>query len=419
MPPQNNENDQPNNLKQPIPVINIPDYQPNYATKMNSPRKEEAIIIEAQENLNLLDYATTVSQLTNQQIKFIGKLSRNRIRMFLSSEQAAINFTTKHPAIEIKGYRLKTRPYINSAKKLYISGACPSIPNEYLTQCLETMDIQVIAPMQHIKAFNTDDDHLINTHLDKRFILFKPNHEKTIPNSVIILYDDIEHMVYLEIENNLCRKCKLSGHSAAKCPNIITTTDLQNRLQIAASEGNPRETIKNTANGNLLNNLTKENITSHETINTTPLMETEEQTTSEQNDISQKYRDPASYVTICYEDPPEDEIQPHITPVQTPKINQKGTDNKSTELGKDNKSKQEKEAKLGQETGNGNINTSPIEKKTINETWITPGKKLTRNVKNLTIKTDNLNPPKEKTHSPKRKLEEKSKSDQTSKLPKI
>lgn len=403
----NTANDQENNFKQPITVLNIPNYQPNYATKMESPRKEEAIIIEANENLNLLDYASTVSKITNQPIKFIGKISRNRIRMFLPTEQEANQFTSKHPVIEIKGFKLKTRPYINSAKKLYISGACPSIPNDYLTKCLEILNIQLIAPMQHIKAFHTEENNLSNTHLDKRFILCKPSLENSIPSSVIILYDDIEHMIYLEIENNLCRKCKLMGHSASKCPNIITTTDIQNRLQKATTDSKAPETQTiDIPNNSQTHN---ENVSKETT-------GTEEEATNELNGNANNYRDPGSYVTMCYEET-EDHGQEHLPPSQIPE-KQKGTGIVYTNIEGKSNPNQDKDAAINTEKVNPNLHSTPPEKQTINDTWITPTRKLTRNQKNLTIKTDNLNPPKEKIQSPKRKLDEKLKTEQSFKLPK-
>lgn len=213
----------------PTPIINIQDYQPSMASTLACPKKEDAIIIEAHDNLTLLDYAAAVTKLTTKDaIKFISKISRGRIKIFLPTAKEAETFIEKNPSLEIKNITLKTRLFINPNKRLFISGACPTIPNDYIQKCLESIGIACIGTPQHMKAFNYEEfAHIL---LEKRFCFYKPS-DVSIPSKIIITYEDIEHLVYLEEENNNCRICKKSGHSANRCPNATQHPSVNLRIE--------------------------------------------------------------------------------------------------------------------------------------------------------------------------------------------
>lgn len=357
------------------PVIDIPNYTPNFANTISIPKKEDAIIIEAHETINLQDYASAVTQLTSKEaVKFITKMSRGRIKIFLPSAKHAETFIETNPTIKINNILLKTRLYINPNKRIFISGACPTIPNDYILKCIESMGFNCTSAPQHMKAFNNEElSHIL---LEKRVATIKPS-ETPIPPKIIIRYDNMEHLIFLEEENNNCRICKKSGHTASRCPNSTHNQSANIRIEAIRNT-----TIQENMEEELTTNTSQmQNITCQQSEN--QLKQQEDKTPipsplfKEPTDNEPSKEAPKNYAVICYEDD-ENTIKNTEEISNSIPITSQNTPILNSNVANDN-----------------------------NDKWTPVTQRTTRNMKNLTISTENLKAPKEKLVSPKRKMEDK------------
>uniref|UniRef100_A0A8D9BCG5 CCHC-type domain-containing protein n=1 Tax=Cacopsylla melanoneura TaxID=428564 RepID=A0A8D9BCG5_9HEMI len=384
--PNPNPNQKPN-----LKTIQIQNYKPNYADKINTPIKEQAIIIQAGENLTQADYTLRVIEITGDSkvITHAAKISRNRIRIFFKSQEIAEDFVMNNPSINIKGVDLPTRMYVTTDKRLYISGACPSIPNDYINQCLKQIGINTTSTIQHMKAFHNVENlnHILS---DKRSTTYKPEPDTELPHTILIKYEETEYLIYLETDN--CRKCRKPGHTTANCPEILmndtNTTEIQQEMEVHAED----PALK-----------TQQQATNAETIQ--PNQETLEPTQlHEQLKQNGPQIDHQAYVTRCYEDNLE------ALTANSNSITTSG-EHEEEEI-KDKPATQHENQKLGHvenmpmtknETQHTSTKEKSKDKPSENKSETQHQQTSTKNKNKLTINTSNLNLSKETIISPKRK----------------
>lgn len=76
-------------------------------------------------------------------IRFSSRISNNRICVHFSEKEAFDKSTSSHKSITIRGYTIQVRSLISRAKRIIISNACPTIPNEDIQDSLVKLDIRL------------------------------------------------------------------------------------------------------------------------------------------------------------------------------------------------------------------------------------------------------------------------------------
>jgi hypothetical protein len=92
-------------------------------TPNHFPKKDQAIILTANENLKNRDYAVKIANLIGgaQRILYLSKIALNRICIYLSSPQLVVNLTAQYNTVEINGFEVGLRRLVTPSQRIILS----------------------------------------------------------------------------------------------------------------------------------------------------------------------------------------------------------------------------------------------------------------------------------------------------------
>lgn len=229
----------------------------NYATALKNPsqysqalqsptfpKREQAIILNVNENLILDDYMSAVGNIVGpENVRAISRISNNRICIFLSSIQAVENFVITHENIEIKGYNIGVRRLITPAKRVILSNVCPSIPHSVLENLIKSIGYKTASSVSFLRIGTSNPlyNHVISF---RRQVYVLPNNDIELPSSMQITYENVSYRVFLTFDVLTCFLCKNTGHIANQCPqqtpqnNTANTEDRTSQNNLTNKENN-------------------------------------------------------------------------------------------------------------------------------------------------------------------------------------
>uniref|UniRef100_A0A6P7GAT3 Uncharacterized protein LOC114335864 isoform X2 n=1 Tax=Diabrotica virgifera virgifera TaxID=50390 RepID=A0A6P7GAT3_DIAVI len=213
-----------------VTIQNVPankSYSTAVAQQNFFPGKENAILFSAINNTPLQDYLISLSNLINpKNILFSSRLSNNRISMYLSSKQAVEDFMTNYGSIEVHGEIFRARRLITPAERIVLSNVCPSIPHEVIIQELKHLGINLVSPITFLKISVSLPEY---NHIKSfRRQMFISPHNTTIPDSILLNYDNTNNRIFISQDSMTCYICKQIGHIASNCSsNKILLISLQ------------------------------------------------------------------------------------------------------------------------------------------------------------------------------------------------
>lgn len=197
------------------------------------PKKEQAIVLNAIDNLTLTDYLEAIATLTDpKNILFASRMSNKRICMYLSSAELANEIAGNTPTIKIHDEEITIRLLIIPSKRLILSNVCPSIPCEFLEETLKGMKIKTLSPITILKA-GTTQEKFSHIYSFRRQVYIQADNNMSLPSYMVIKFEDTNHRIYINHDDMLCFTCKLRGHLARQCPlNQHEPTIIQNNESI-------------------------------------------------------------------------------------------------------------------------------------------------------------------------------------------
>lgn len=181
------------------------------------PSKEQGVIIEAHEGISIKEYVSKLATVMNpNDIRFVSRISNNRVCVFLSTKKAADYLTTKYPTLTINNHELNVRPLINKLKRVIISNVCPVIPHDVIHQELLNHNIHIKSNISFIRAGIPEPGfaHIMSF---RRQAFITPEDVSKLPESTTILYDDTLYRIFFSTDDMTCFLCKQSGHLANQC----------------------------------------------------------------------------------------------------------------------------------------------------------------------------------------------------------
>ena len=221
------------------------------------PTKEQAIVCNAIADLTLTDYVKAIGRIVSpKNVIYAFKLSKERICIYLSATFWVDEVVSNHSSISIKDKGICVRRLINPARRIILSNVCPSIPNRVLENQIKAFGFTTLSQMTVMKAAILDDEdkeysHVLNS---RRQIYVQPSDTVELPSSLVLKFENTNYRIFF-IYDDICFKCKLTGHHANECPNLtveatpnplsaptlvaLTTTDLHSFNAPASSNKRP------------------------------------------------------------------------------------------------------------------------------------------------------------------------------------
>lgn len=210
---------------------------------VNYPRKEQAIVIEALEGIQLKDYIYSVGNLVQpKNILAASRLSNGRICIYLSGKNITDDLVKTYNTITVLGREAQIRKLITPSKKLIISNVCPSIPNEAVETVLRSIGIKMTSPIFFLKVGlpGTDYAHILSF---RRYVYIIPDEKTPIPESLLMKFENDDYRIFLQTDEMKCFKCQRFGHTASNCRSTLQVDILDNSnkrpLQTTSTESTP------------------------------------------------------------------------------------------------------------------------------------------------------------------------------------
>lgn len=123
------------------------------ATTISFPKKDQAIIIGAIDQVKLSDYIKSLASITGpENIIFASRVSNNRICVYLSSAACVDTLIATHNSIKVGEHETQIRRLVTPSKRVLISNVCPSIPHSVVEDSFKSLGINMVSPITFLKA---------------------------------------------------------------------------------------------------------------------------------------------------------------------------------------------------------------------------------------------------------------------------
>lgn len=195
------------------------------------PKKEQAIIIDVNEELRLNDYVSTVGNIVGPKNIFAAsRISNNRVCIYLTDIKLVDMITEKFPTVKIDQFDLNLRRLVSPAKRIILSNVPCHIPHNVLEPIVANFGFKLASKMSFLRAGRLDDEysHVVSF---RRQVYIHPNESINLPSSVLIKFEETNYRIFLSFDQLICFSCKLPGHIADQCPqqnkNMNDTSDVE------------------------------------------------------------------------------------------------------------------------------------------------------------------------------------------------
>lgn len=191
------------------------------AHQMQYPSREQAIVLDAIEGLQLQDYAEGIAKLINPiGITHISRISKNRVCLYLRTKEIAADLTDNHQTAKVGIHNLVIRSLISKTKRIIISNASADIPNSVIKNELTRRGIKVTSEISDIKAAISGPQfsHILSF---RKQAYIAPEDEVKVNEIkyITVTIKNTEQWLYISTDKLVCFLCHSEGHLAKHCLN--------------------------------------------------------------------------------------------------------------------------------------------------------------------------------------------------------
>lgn len=184
------------------------------------PKKDQAIIIPAVDNLKIQDYVKAVGTIVQpKNVLFSSRISNNRMCIYLASKETVDIFMKNNKNIKINDNILEPRRLITPAIRIVLSNVCPTIPHSTLESHLIREGLKLVSPMSFLKMGISEPEYSHVYSFRRQIYIASTAEDQQIPESLLINYDETTYRIFLSNDSMKCFICKHDNHLANNCPN--------------------------------------------------------------------------------------------------------------------------------------------------------------------------------------------------------
>lgn len=226
----------------------VPNSYAKAAQNIVFPNKEQAIVSNAIEGTSIEDYIEALSKIINPaNIRFISRISNNRICTFLASKQLVEEVVEKHRKIIVNGNELDIKPLINRMKRVILSNVSPTIPHSIISDVLQKLGLKSFSSISFLRAGLTKESlsHIMSF---RRQVFIQPDDCDKLPESLQIQFENSNYWIFISSGNLTCFLCKQEGHTAKHCNQTTPQSD-----NMAPTSSDPISTVLTNTPAEIIN----------------------------------------------------------------------------------------------------------------------------------------------------------------------
>lgn len=192
------------------------------------PNNNHGITMNIYPEIQMEEYLIALGNIIEpQKIHAASRIANNRICFYLTEKELADKLIKNHKHIMIDNKYIEINPLISPTTKIIISNCFSSIPNHLLEQKFNQLGFKLASPINSLRIGTRQErfKHILSF---RRQVYIMQEENLTIPESINIQHENINHKIYLMEDNLRCNKCHRHGHTDNQCHQ---TTEQQTQAQ--------------------------------------------------------------------------------------------------------------------------------------------------------------------------------------------
>lgn len=189
-----------------------------------TPSKKQAILIPSDPDTNLIEYVVGLGRIISpQNILSASKISKNRICIYLDSENTVEAFIKTGGKITVNDMTVTARRLVSPSKKIILSNVHTCLPNSVILEALRDINIKTCSAIHnlHIGTFTStisEEELLHYKHITSfRRGVYIEEENTTLPSSLLINFENESYRIFINDGDLKCHHCGGSSHNAEQC----------------------------------------------------------------------------------------------------------------------------------------------------------------------------------------------------------
>ncbi|KAG5872678.1 hypothetical protein JTB14_011977 [Gonioctena quinquepunctata] len=160
------------------------------APKPSFPKKDQAIVMHADDNVKLFDYIKGIGDIVGpKHISFASRISNNRICIYLANPNLVDDLLKSHPSVTINNNVINIRRLVSPTKQIIISNIPPYISHDLAENAIKNLGLQLTSPVSFLRAGIPGDEYSHILSFRRQVYVLPPSDDFELQTSFIIPFD--------------------------------------------------------------------------------------------------------------------------------------------------------------------------------------------------------------------------------------